>query len=80
MTIIYHTRETNLRCPPLAELGVGAASFAGNTEGCRGGVGVGRSCGSGRSGGAREQPVFKKYTKTDSAMKIQSETTAILLH
>ena len=57
IAIIYYTRETNLRRPPLAELGVGAASSAGNTEGCREGVGVGRSRGRGLSGGAREQLV-----------------------
>ena len=33
--IICHTRETNFRRPPLAELGVGARFFAGNTEGGR---------------------------------------------
>ena len=39
---------------------------------------MGRSRGRGRSGRAREQPVIKSYTKTDSAVKIQSETTTAL--
>ena len=80
IAIIYYTRETNFRRPPLAELDVGAASFAVNTEGCREGVGVGRSRGRGWSGGAREQPVFKNYTKTDSAVKIQSDVTTALTY
>ena len=42
LVLICHTPETSFRRPPLAELGVGARSFAGDTEGCCGGR-LGRS-------------------------------------
>lgn len=39
--------------------------FAGDTEGCCQLLCARRSCGRGRSTGAREQPVLKKTTKTN---------------
>ena len=53
---------------PLLSPGTPRAAVAG-----RGGVG--RSCGRGRSGGAREQPILKGYTKIYLAVKIQDMTT-----
>ena len=44
IVIICHSRQTNFRRPPPAEWGVGARSFAGDTEGsCAGGEWNGRA-------------------------------------
>ena len=58
----------------LAESGVGARSFAGDPEGCCRGGGVAPSRDCEGSAGPRKQPVLKSYSKTEIAVKIQSDT------
>ena len=65
----------NLPCSP--SLALGPAFFRRRPRGLLCGAGVARSCGRGRSRGARESRPKTRRSKTGSNVKIQSETTFI---
>ena len=80
--ITCHLREANFQKSLLAELGCGARSFAGDTEGCCvGRAWCGRAVARPRGpGGTRESRSKPGYTENGIAVKILNDTnTATML-
>ena len=78
VSAISGIEEGSFQCSPLAEIGVGARSFAEGLVGPPCAAGVARSCGLGGSAGAPESRSKTGHSKTDSNVKLQSDTTTFI--